>query len=168
MSAYDNAGALTADGTYYDWGYDGAGQLGNGTVNKASGTPAQVPLPDAVAQVAQGGSAAANGQTIVMLADGSLYGWGNDNWAQLGTGTTAAAVPSPVRFSAPAAVTYATLASGGATSYAIDTAGNVWAWGDGQAGQTGTGRKATVTVPVRVDTGATVISSTANDVVVAG
>ena len=165
VSSYDNAGALTAGGAYYDWGYDAAGQLGNGTVAQPSGTPAQVPLPGPVTAVAEGGSAASNGQTIVMLSGGSLLAWGDDSWAQLGTGTTAAAVPSPVPVTPPSGVTYATLASGGATSYAIDTAGNVWAWGRGSDGQIGDGRTATARVPVQADQGATVISSTANDVV---
>lgn len=165
VSAYDNAGALLADGTYYDWGYDAAGQLGNGTVSQPSDLPVRVPLPGPVAQVAQGGSAAGNGQTLVMLANGSLYAWGNDTWSQLGDGGTANE-PSPVRFAAPAGVVYATLASGGATSYAISAFGDVYAWGDGTKGQIGNGDRQTVRKPALVETGAATISSTAADVVV--
>ena len=165
VSAYDNAGALLADGTYYDWGYDAAGQLGNGTVNQPSDLPVQVPLPGPVAQVAQGGSAAGNGQTLVMLANGSLYAWGNDTSSQLGDGGTANE-PSPVRFAAPAGVVYTTLASGGATSYAISAFGAVYAWGDGTRGQIGNGDRQTVRKPALVETGAATISSTAADVVV--
>jgi alpha-tubulin suppressor-like RCC1 family protein len=165
VSAYDNAGALLADGTYYDWGYDAAGQLGNSTVNQPSDLPVQVPLPGPVTQVAQGGSAAGNGQTLVMLANGSLYAWGNDTSSQLGDGGTANE-PSPVRFAAPAGVVYATLASGGATSYAISAFGAVYAWGDGTRGQIGNGDRQTVRKPALVETGAATISSTAADVVV--
>jgi alpha-tubulin suppressor-like RCC1 family protein len=166
-SAYDNAGALTASGAYYDWGYNKAGQLGSGTAGRPSGTPVKVSLPGIVTQAAQGGSAGKNGQTLVMLATGALYAWGNDTAGQLGNGRTTSSA-RPVRFSPPHGVTYAILATGGATSYAIDTKGHVWAWGNGTAGQLGNGdrRSSTAPVKVEVESRATMISSTANDAVV--
>jgi alpha-tubulin suppressor-like RCC1 family protein len=63
-------------------------------------------------------------------------------------------------------VTYRTLATGGATSYAISTAGNVYAWGDNAFGQVGDGGTTTAKKPVEVTSGATTISSTADNVVV--
>jgi alpha-tubulin suppressor-like RCC1 family protein len=63
-------------------------------------------------------------------------------------------------------VTYRTLATGGNTAYAISTAGNVYAWGNSKYGQVGDGSTATAKRPVEVESGATMISSTADDVVV--
>jgi alpha-tubulin suppressor-like RCC1 family protein len=64
-------------------------------------------------------------------------------------------------------VTYVTLASGGNTSYALAADGSVYAWGLGRNGQLGTGSKQTATAPVQVPASpASLISSTANDVVV--
>jgi alpha-tubulin suppressor-like RCC1 family protein len=72
VAAYANGGALLSNGQYYDWGNDSKGQLGNGTIRQNSAVPVRVPLPASVTQVAQGGSLAGNGQTLVMLSDGSL------------------------------------------------------------------------------------------------
>jgi alpha-tubulin suppressor-like RCC1 family protein len=168
VSAFDNAGALLANGRYYDWGFNTSGQLGDGTLT-SSNVPVLVPLPHMVTQVAQGGSAPTNGQTLVQLSDGTFWSWGNDTWSQLGDqglGLGMGMQRSPVRFFPPNGVTYATLASGGGTSYGISTTGAVYAWGAGFAGQIGDGGKATAVTPVRVDSGAGTISATAQDVVV--
>ena len=166
VSAFGNAGAMLADGRFYDWGYDAAGQLGDGTTGTSSSMPVQVALPGPVTQVAEGGSNKLNGQTLVMLADGSLYAWGSDTNSQLGDGGTTSEA-SPVPFSPPAGVTYSTLATGGATSYAISTDGTVYAWGLGSRGELGIGTKQSSAVPVQTAASpASLISSTANDVVV--
>jgi alpha-tubulin suppressor-like RCC1 family protein len=164
-ASYANSGAVLRDGKYYDWGFDGEGELGDGTNRQAVKAPVRVPLPGAVTQAVEGGSLAINGQTLVKLADGALFAWGDDGSGQLGNDKTGAE-PSPVRFYPPAGVTYKLLASGGATSYAISTTGDVYAWGAGGEGQTGDGSKGTAMKPVLVESGATGISSTADDVAV--
>jgi alpha-tubulin suppressor-like RCC1 family protein len=168
VSGFGNAGALLADGQYYDWGYDAAGQLGDGITGTSSAVPVRVTLPDAspVIQVAEGGSNKLNGQTLVMLADGSLYAWGSDTYGQLGDGGTTAKA-SPVPFFPPAGVTYSTLATGGATSYGISSDGTVYAWGEGNLGQLGNGTKQSSAVPIQVPASpASLISSTAYTAVV--
>jgi alpha-tubulin suppressor-like RCC1 family protein len=165
VAAYSNAGALLANGEYFDWGLDGDGQLGNGTVGHSSDVPVQVPLPAPVSQVVQGGSLPGNGQTLVMLTDGSLRGWGDGQFYQLGNGRKGV-FPSPVKFSAPPGVTYATLATSGNTSYAVSTAGTVYAWGASNKGQVGDGSTNKAKQPVAVLSGASSISATANDVAV--
>lgn len=169
VSSAGNAGALTSTGRVYDWGLNTSGQLGNGASSSYSDVPARVTIRDhsPVTDYVQGGSAPANGQSLVMLADGSLYAWGNDTWSQLGDGGTTSR-RSPERIRPPPAVTYQTLASGGATSYAIDTKGNVWAWGQDGRGQVGNGKTAkAVVAPVRVASGAIMISSTAQNAAIA-
>ena len=165
VASFANSGALLADGTYLDWGFDGSGQLGDGYVHRSSDVPVRVRLRHPVTQVAQGGSIWNNGQTLVMLSNGSLWAWGNDRAAQLGDGTTAIE-PRPVRFRAPAGVVYRSLATGSATSYAISATGAVYAWGVAHVGQVGDGRTRTAVTPVVVATGAASISATANNVVI--
>lgn len=70
VSAWADSGALLANGTYYNWGYNPQGQLGQGTIGGFSTLPRRVPLPEQVRQVSQGGSLPRNGQTLALLAGG--------------------------------------------------------------------------------------------------
>ena len=166
VASFANSGALLADGEYLDWGYDGNGQLGGGHAGRASDVPVLVQLPYPVRQVAEGGSIWNNGQTIVMLSDGSLWAWGADGAGQLGDGTTVSRA-SPVRIHPPSGVTYQSLATGSATTYAVSTTGEVYAWGTSFVGQVGNGLTGVTRTPVVVASGATMISSTANNVAIA-
>jgi alpha-tubulin suppressor-like RCC1 family protein len=165
VASFANSGALLSNGEYYDWGYNGNGQLGDGPFQRSSDVPVLVNLPYPVMQVAQGGSIWDNGQTLVMLSDGSLWAWGSNFNGQLGDGTTKSQ-PFPVRFYPPAGVTYRNLATGAITSYAVSTTGKVYAWGASPVGQLGDNTLRTTLIPVRVASGAAMISSTANDVLV--
>ncbi len=162
-SSWEGSGALLATGAYYDWGYNAAGQLGDGST-ASSAVPVQVKLPAPVRQVSQGGSGAANGQTIAILAGGSVWTWGSNSRGQLGNGSTADS-RVPVRVSVPAGVTFVTVNSGGYACYAIDSSGRLWAWGGNQNGQLGTGSGTHIeTSPVDVGLRLTQVSSTASNV----
>jgi alpha-tubulin suppressor-like RCC1 family protein len=164
VAAWGDTGALLSGGNYYDWGYNADGQVGDGTTTSAE-VPYLVPLHGAVTVAAQGGSQAGNGQTVVLLSNGSLYAWGDGMYYQLGNHLKGNK-EYPVKISAPAGVTYTALASGGSTCYGISASGAVWAWGNNAAGQVGDGTATTAKQPVNVATGATGISATDDDVTV--
>ena len=166
VAAFANSGALLADGKYLDWGTNGEGQLGIGTRRKPSDVPVTVPLPTRVQQVTQGGSLPGNGQTLALLTNGDLYAWGDDGQGQLGDGKTAVQ-SSPELITLPSGVTYQALATSGGTSYGISTTGDVYAWGGGKEGQIGNGTTESSFTPVKVSSGATGISATADDVLIA-
>lgn len=162
-SSWGASGALLSNGTYYDWGYNAAGQLGDHSTSD-SDVPVRVQLPAAVRQVSQGGSGPTNGQTIAILANGSVWAWGNNRKGQLGDGSTTSS-GVPVRVNVPAGMTFLTVNSGGYACYAIDSSGTLWAWGGNQNGQLGTGSGALLeTSPVHVGIHLTQISSTASNV----
>lgn len=162
-SSWEGSGALLRNGTYFDWGYGAAGQLGDGSTTN-SDLPVEVRLPDAVRQVFQGGSGPANGQTVALLANGSLWAWGDNTRGQLGDGTRIASAV-PVRVDVPAGVRFVRVSSGGYSSYAIDRSGRLWAWGGNQNGQLGTGGVPRgETRPVEVGLRLTEVSSTASNV----
>jgi alpha-tubulin suppressor-like RCC1 family protein len=159
VSSWQGSGALMTDGSYYDWGYNEAGQLGNGRTTNST-TPVLVPLPEAVTHVSQGGSDGANGESLALLSDGSVWSWGNDRWGQLGDGLRENA-SSPVRVALPSGVTFSQVSSGGASSYAIDGTGHLWAWGQDNAGQLGIRATSAAVRPVPVGIVLSQVSSTA-------
>ena len=162
-SSWEGSGALLSNGAYYDWGYNAAGQLGDGTTGN-SDVPVRVDLPSAVRQVFQGGSGATNGQTIALLAGGSAWAWGAGNDGQLGDGATTSS-DVPVRVHVPAGVRFVAVNSGGYVTYAIDSSGELWAWGGSRNGQLGTGSTARAeSQPADVGIHLKQVSSTASNV----
>jgi alpha-tubulin suppressor-like RCC1 family protein len=165
VASFANSGALLADGQYYDWGYNAAGQLGDGQLGPESDVPVAVSLPHPVSLVALGGSLWNNGQTLVILSTGTIWAWGNDEFCQLGDDEIGEHA-NPVRVYPPAGVSYQSLATGSGTAYAISTTGDVYAWGVSHIGQLGDGGSQTACRPVQVASHAVQISSTADDAVI--
>jgi alpha-tubulin suppressor-like RCC1 family protein len=130
--------------------------------------PVAVTLPAAATQIAVGGSESDNGQTVVLLASGLVYGWGNNTWQQLDA-FGPATQDTPMRLATPARATFTALASGGGTIYAIDSAGDLWAQGQSEWGQAGDGRTENANPFTVVAAGIAFISATArNEVAVQG
>ena len=75
--------AVAADGTLWAWGWNGYGQLGDGTTTDRS-TPVQVQgMADVVA------IAGAVWHTLALRRDGTVWAWGFNNSGQPNDGTTA-------------------------------------------------------------------------------
>lgn len=123
--------ALKSDGTVWAWGWNGLGQLGNGTTND-SHTPTQV--------FGLGSVVAISGRAYHCLAlksDGTVWGWGWNSWGQLGNGTTTNAVLLPVQvlgLTNPTAIS-----AGYMVSIARMYDGTVRVWGTGPKGELGQG-----------------------------
>jgi alpha-tubulin suppressor-like RCC1 family protein len=164
-ASWTNSGALLTDGTYYDWGYNAQGQLGQGVIGGFSTLPLRVKLPGRVREVFLGGSLPRNGQTLALLTNGDLFAWGDGRRYQLGTGTTATQ-PSPVLVRLPRGLRFTKIATSGATSYGITGRGDVYAWGYNLFGQVGNGSHQDAQAPVFVAGGARDISGTNFDVAI--
>lgn len=72
--------ALCTDGTLVAWGYNGLGQIGDGTTTDRH-SPVEVDLTGAAGRIAAGGS-----HSLVELVDGTLWGWGDNSRGQLAAG----------------------------------------------------------------------------------
>jgi alpha-tubulin suppressor-like RCC1 family protein len=161
-SSWESSGALMADGSYYDWGYNHADQLGDGTTTN-SDTPVHVDLPEKVQQVSLGGSSGDNGQTVAILANRSVWAWGEDRFGQIGNGRVASS-SGPTQVDVPSGVSLVQVISGGSTVYGIDRAGAVWAWGQNNVGQLGFGASTFRARPGEVGVSLSCVSSTAANV----
>jgi alpha-tubulin suppressor-like RCC1 family protein len=161
-SSWRNSGAVMANGSYFDWGYNHADQLGNGKTTD-SDIPVRVDLPAKVRQLSVGGSAGDNGQTVVILANGSVWAWGSDEYGQLGNGKISSG-SRPTRIDVPPQEPFVQVISGGSTMYGIDSSGAVWAWGQNYYGQLGFGALTISDLPVKVGIDLSCLSSTATNV----
>lgn len=129
--------ALMADGAVWAWG----------ALDRTS-TPAQVPglgPGSGVTGIASGG-----GSSMAIKKDGSVWAWGLGAFGKLGNGSTQSS-GTPVNVSGLRSGSGAVaIADGQNHAMALKADGSVVAWGDGAAGQLGTGSTAGSLVPVQV------------------
>lgn len=135
--------ALLKTGTVEAWGYNGYGQLGDGTFN-SNDVPGIVPLGAGVKQIAVGGS-----HDLALMADGTVASWGRNGNGELGYGTVTNPTDTPVVI--PGLSGVKAIAAGIDSSYALLKNGTVMSWGDNSEGELGDGNAtgdSSVPVPV--------------------
>ncbi len=138
----DHAIALKVNGDVWGWGYNGDGEIGNGT-NTNSLTPLQTSVLTAARSIASGGS-----HNLAIDSDGTVWAWGANNYGQLADGNTPFSSNVPVQVSG---LTDAVAVAGGYYhSLALKANGTVWAWGANNYGQLGDGTNTDSDVPVQV------------------
>ncbi|HMD45021.1 MAG TPA: IPT/TIG domain-containing protein [Acidimicrobiales bacterium] len=96
------------------------------------------------------GTSATSSADQFTYVSGTARAWGDNSYSQLGY-STSPNVNSPSPIAVPGLGTVAQLAGGGASTLALSTTGNVWAWGDDGSGELGDGQPATMQAsPVEV------------------
>ncbi len=151
LAAGDNhSGAIDSKGNVWMWGSNAFGQLGLGPDSPTFvSTPATVTLRSRAISLSGGGDTLKNGHTQCLLSDGSLWAWGCDQDGQLGDGGTTNQF-APVEITA-APTNLIQVVAGGKHSLALDSFGNVTAWGDNSAGQLGLGKVSNKPYPTIVE-----------------
>ncbi|WP_437710940.1 hypothetical protein WMF45_38405 [Sorangium sp. So ce448] len=125
--------ALT-DGTAYCWGYNGGGELGDGTTTSSS-SPVQVPGLSSVVDIA------VNFYHSCAVAGGAVYCWGSNGYGKLGDGTrTRRYSPTAVSGLSSGVVAVTT---GFEHSCALLSGGSIKCWGSDLHGQIGDSNTAT-------------------------
>lgn len=121
------------------WGYNGAGQLGNGEVSKTEFGPTYVEGVETAVDVTAGLE-----HTCARLSEGGIRCWGANDQGQLGDDSFADS-PTPVEV-AGVDDTRDVSAGGDHTCAVVNDTGNVWCWGANdryQAGAPDRGRRRT-------------------------
>jgi alpha-tubulin suppressor-like RCC1 family protein len=116
-------------GELYAWGWNYAGQLGDGTTTEES-----VPLKISRGwQTGKGSIAAGSVHSLAIKADdASVWAWGNNGAGQLGTGNGKPEELDPVQVRKKDGTPLKPavwVAAGGCTSYAVLEDGTAWGWG---------------------------------------
>jgi len=125
--------AIRSDGTVWAWGYDKNGALGNGKNDSSSDNPVPIQVPGITnAKMVSAGYCF----SLVLLADGTMMSWGQNNGGQLGDGTTTSRY-SPVVVQGISNVVW--ISAGWGQSMAITSDGRVWTWGSNYWGGNSSG-----------------------------
>jgi alpha-tubulin suppressor-like RCC1 family protein/cyclophilin family peptidyl-prolyl cis-trans isomerase len=137
---------LKTEGTVWATGYNGSGQLGDGSTSSRS-TPVQV---------LSGVSAISAGHvhSLFLKTDGTLWATGRNVEGQLGDGSTTNR-NTPVQVLSGVSA----ISAGETHSLFLKTDGTVWATGYNGAGQLGDGSKTNQSTPVQVMSGVSAISA---------
>ena len=121
--------ALDKDGKVYTWGRNEAGQLGDGG-NETRIIPNEItfdfadPTSMYITRIESG-----NAHTVALDNTGRVWAWGYNNYGQVGIGSRTNK-NAPVRLTLPDDVVAVDIAVGETTSYALDSEGHIYAWGN--------------------------------------
>src|SRR5207302_1027794 len=137
---------VTTAGAAYCWGYNGNGELGNGTTTN-SPTPVAVAGGLSFAAVSAGLF-----HSCGVTTAGAAYCWGDNLNGQLGNGTTTTSL-TPVAVTG--GLTFAAVSAGFYHTCGVTTAGAAYCWGANAQGQLGNGSNTDSATPVAVSGGLT-------------
>jgi alpha-tubulin suppressor-like RCC1 family protein len=139
ISGVQNMVAVRNDGTLWSWGFNGYGQVGDGTTGATGGTntrstPRQISVG---ANRITGWKMASCGfqHKVALHSDGTIWSWGRNHTNQLANNTSVDS-PTPVQeFSA--SNNWKFVVAGRYSSMAIKEDGTLWVWGYNGFGQLG-------------------------------
>jgi alpha-tubulin suppressor-like RCC1 family protein len=153
-SSADFSLALRNDGALFAWGDNRYGELGINTLGTLYySNPIQVGALTNWKQVAGGGGGANGGfYSLAVKTDGTLWGWGSNNFGQLGNNNTAY-YSSPIQIGALTNWKFVTMNSQQG-SFGIKTDGTLWSWGYNFGGSLGLGISSAVYYSSPVQVGA--------------
>lgn len=140
----DHYVGLKADHSIRVWGGNRYGQLGNGTIILGKLVPTAITSGNNIEKIA-----ASKTHTLAIKTDGSLWAWGDNQFGQLGDGTTTSrSVPTIIGSD----FDWVDISSTNTHSIALKNNGTLWVWGSNSFGQLGDGTKTNRLIPTQVGT----------------
>jgi alpha-tubulin suppressor-like RCC1 family protein len=136
--------AIKQDGSLWCWGYNGYGQLGDGTFVQKS-TPYPVITPAGALSISVGGS-----HSCAIKTDGSLWCWGFNSSGRLGNGESVGSSYLPSQVLPPMLSDVSFVSLGGEHSCAVKIDGSLWCWGRNNYGQLGDGTYTNRNTPFQI------------------
>jgi len=156
--------AIREDNTLWAWGWNGRGELGDGSTTNRS-TPVQLSAADGPDNIPYKDYkwktvSAGEWHTVAIREDNTLWVWGDNEFGQLGDGSTTRSL-APGQLSAangPDGKPYKdykwkAVSAGYRYTVAIREDNTLWAWGDNREGELGNGTKNKHVHPVKIGTG---------------
>ena len=133
------------------WGYNGYGNLGNNSTTNSS-TMVPVDMSGVLAGKPVTAVACGWGHSLALCSDGTLAGWGYNNYGQLGNNSVI--ISAPVRLDNTGVLAgklVVAIACGYSHSLALCSDGTLAAWGYNYSGQLGNNSTVSSNLPVLVD-----------------
>jgi alpha-tubulin suppressor-like RCC1 family protein len=124
--------AIRSNGTIWSWGLNSSGQLGDGTTTSRSSPVSVVGGFTDWCQIAAGCN-----HGLAIRSNGTLWGWGNNGYGQLGDCTTTSR-SSPVSVVGGIS-NWRQVSTGCDHTLAVTSESVAWAWGRNNFGQLGNG-----------------------------
>ena len=148
VTGYETTLAIKSDGTLWSWGADYWGATGLG---KATETSSVTNRPTQVGSETEWKTVSLLDDTVLAIrSDGSLWGWGRNNYGQLGMDDEEHRTrPTPV-VAGPSWAAWKAVGTGEHHSVAIRDDGTLWSCGDNGQGQLGLGDNLDRDTPMQV------------------
>ncbi len=136
---------VRTDGTLWSWGSNAYGQLGTGPDSPGTQlSPAQVgsaanwaSVTGATGELDLFTQVIESSFTLAVRTDGSLWGWGRNNYGQASQPSSGAGIYAPVRMGTSSDWAAGTAAAGMEFGAARHKDGSLWLWGSDYNGQLG-------------------------------
>jgi len=138
--------ALDTNGNIWSWGRADNGRLGNGSTSGSILTPTQVTTGTSFKAISAGSNF-----SIALDGSGDIWAWGNSANGRLGNNSTSGNISTPFKLiTVPAGTSFQSIVAGDGTTLALDTVGNIWAWGNNTDGRVGDGTQTDVLAPKKI------------------
>ncbi|MBF4471721.1 LamG-like jellyroll fold domain-containing protein [Flavobacterium sp. HJJ] len=133
--------AIKTDGTLWTWGFNGNGELGDGSWTSRN-IPKKIGTDKDWKTIITGYN-----HSIAQKTDGTIWAWGDNYYGQLGDGTNSSKnIPTQIGI----ANDWQTIATGNHHTVAVKKDGTLWVWGGNYNGELGDGTTIGKNSPVQI------------------